>query len=87
MQRTFLRTAMLLTGLCLLIMIVSATLAPSVSAQGVTVVSYVVQPGDTLAKIASKYCTTWEEIYSMNARAAAAERARYYTLHRMKPQR
>ena len=67
MQRTSLRTGMLFTGLFLLIVIVSATLAPSVSAQGVTVVPYVVQPGDTLAKIASKYCTTWDEIYSMNA--------------------
>jgi LysM repeat protein len=30
-------------------------------------VPYVVQPGDSLSKIASKYCTTWEEVYQMNA--------------------
>jgi LysM repeat protein len=32
----------------------------------VTYISYTVQPGDTLAKIAQKYCTTWQEIYNIN---------------------
>ena len=29
-------------------------------------VSYTVQPGDTLGKIALEYCTTWKEIYDLN---------------------
>ena len=40
---------------------------PSASAQSVPMVAYTVQPGDTLAKIAARYCTTWEEIYQINA--------------------
>ncbi|MCA9887686.1 MAG: LysM peptidoglycan-binding domain-containing protein [Anaerolineae bacterium] len=28
--------------------------------------SYIVQPGDSLAKIALKYCTDWTEIYNIN---------------------
>lgn len=35
-----------------------------VSAQSYT--TYVVQPGDSLSKIAARYCTTWQEIYNMN---------------------
>jgi LysM repeat protein len=31
-----------------------------------TFISYVVQPGDRLARIAQRYCTTWQEIYSLN---------------------
>lgn len=34
-----------------------------------TYTTYVTQPGDTLAKVAATYCTTWEEIYSLNASA------------------
>ena len=30
------------------------------SAQSVTYVSYVVQPNDSLSKIAMQYCTTWQ---------------------------
>ncbi len=40
---------------------------PTASAQSVPMVAYTVQPGDTLAKIAARYCTTWEEIYQINA--------------------
>ena len=40
---------------------------PAASAQSVPMVAYTVQPGDTLAKIAARYCTTWEEIYQINA--------------------
>jgi LysM repeat protein len=50
----------------LAVLLVSLSLT-AVSAQSVPIVTYVVQPGDTLSKIASKYCTTWEEIYQMNA--------------------
>lgn len=32
-------------------------------------VTYVVQPGDTLSKIAARYCTTWQTIYDMNRAA------------------
>jgi LysM repeat protein len=32
-----------------------------------SIVAYTVQPGDTLTKIANKYCTTWEEVYQLNA--------------------
>jgi LysM repeat protein len=31
-----------------------------------TYATYVVQPGDTLGKIAAKYCTTWTVIYDLN---------------------
>jgi LysM repeat protein len=31
-----------------------------------TYATYVVQPGDTLGKIAAKYCTTWTVIYNLN---------------------
>ena len=31
-----------------------------------TYVNYVVQPGDTLGKIALEYCTTWDTIYNIN---------------------
>ena len=41
--------------------------APTASAQSVPIVEYRIQPGDTLSKIASKYCTTWEEVYQLNA--------------------
>lgn len=32
-------------------------------------VTYVVQPGDTLSKIARNFCTTWQTIYDMNRAA------------------
>jgi spore germination protein len=32
-------------------------------------VTVITQPGDTLSKIASNFCTTWQEIYSINAQA------------------
>ncbi len=31
--------------------------------------SYIVQPGDTLAKIALRFCTNWPEIYNINRQA------------------
>jgi LysM repeat protein len=62
-----LRTLALLVVLAVIVTLAPATLAPTASAQTTTVVTYVVQPGDTLAKIASKYCTTWQEVYNLNA--------------------
>jgi LysM repeat protein len=51
----------------LAILIAALLLVPTASAQTTTLVPYVVQPGDTLSKIAAKYCTTWEEVYQLNA--------------------
>ena len=50
---------------------------PTASAQSVPMVAYTVQPGDTLAKIAARYCTTWEELYEINVAVirAGPERA------------
>ena len=31
-----------------------------------TYITYTVQKGDTLAKIAHQYCTTWQTIYDIN---------------------
>lgn len=61
------KTTFLFTGVVLLVMLLSLALAPTALAQSVPVVTYTVQQGDTLAKIASKYCTTWQEVYNMNA--------------------
>ncbi len=41
---------------------------PSASVK-VTYITYTVQPGDTLGKIAQKYCTTWQAIYNLNSAA------------------
>ena len=38
----------------------------SIASAQTTYVNYVVQPGDTLGKIAAKYCTTWNAIYNIN---------------------
>ena len=62
-----LRTPLLGRIALLAVLLAALTLAPAASAQTTTVVPYVVQPGDTLGKIASKYCTTWEEVYQLNA--------------------
>lgn len=40
--------------------------AISPAAAQTTYVSYTVQSGDTLGKIAQTYCTTWREIYDLN---------------------
>jgi len=59
------------TILLALALILSASMlavAPkAVSAQSYT--TYVVQRGDSLSKIAARYCTTWQEIYNMNYQA------------------
>ena len=55
------------TFVLLAVLLVVVLLAPAASAQTTTTVPYVIQPGDTLSKIANQYCTTWEEVYSLNA--------------------
>jgi LysM repeat protein len=35
--------------------------------------NYVVQPGDTLAKLAREYCTTWQEIYYLNSNVIGSD--------------
>jgi LysM repeat protein len=61
------RMIVLLLGLCLLPLLVATTNSTQpVAAQTTQVVPYVVQEGDSLSKIARKYCTSWQEIYEMN---------------------
>ena len=50
----------------LLLASLPAAPASANSAFSVPTVRYVVQPGDTLASIARRYCTTWQEIYRLN---------------------
>ena len=52
----------------LIVAIVAMNFAVSVGAAHArtTYATYVVQPGDTLGKIAAKYCTTWPVIYDLN---------------------
>lgn len=56
--------------LILAVVIVAAlfmsTAGPALAVDYVTVI---VQPGDTLAKIALQHCTTWQEIYSINVQS------------------
>lgn len=58
----------ILLALALVLGMSTLAAAPSVaSAQSYT--AYVVQRGDSLSKIAARYCTTWQEIYNMNYQA------------------
>jgi len=59
--------AVLLALVFLSVLVLGLAAAPPASAQTVPLVPYVVQPGDTLAKIANQYCTTWQDVYNMNA--------------------
>jgi len=54
--------------LFLIIAVLALNLAFSTGAAKANTVyaTYVVQPGDTLGKIAAKYCTTWPVIYNLN---------------------
>ena len=54
--------------LFLIIAVLAVNLAFSTGAAKAATVyaTYVVQPGDTLGKIAAKYCTTWPVIYNLN---------------------
>ena len=59
---------LVLVALVLVLGAVTLLAAPdTASAQSYT--TYVVQPGDSLSKIAARYCTTWQEIYNMNYQA------------------
>lgn len=53
-------------SIVLLLGVVGLAIVPETSAQYTPAEAYVVQPGDTLSKIARKYCTTWNEIYELN---------------------
>lgn len=50
---------------CLLVGLAVGLLPRPAFAQ-VATVSYSVQPNDTLSGIARRYCTTWQELYSLN---------------------
>jgi LysM repeat protein len=54
--------------LLLIIAVLAVNLGFTVGATSAqtTYATYVVQPGDTLGKIAAKYCTTWTVIYNLN---------------------
>lgn len=61
------RKLLILTGLLVMVGLLMA--AVPASAQSVPVVTHVVRANDTLAKIARQNCTTWQEIYNLNAAA------------------
>jgi LysM repeat protein len=56
----------LLPVLVLVLMLAGALVVPASAAHSPETVSYTVQPGDTLAKIGRQFCTSWQEIYSLN---------------------
>jgi LysM repeat protein len=56
------KTVLLLIAFMILVL----GLTSLTSAQSVPTITYTVQPGDTLSKLARQYCTTWEEIYQYN---------------------
>lgn len=62
MKTQLFRILLVLTLLC------TSLLEPQV-AFAQTYVTVITQPGDTLSKIARNFCTTWQEIYSINAQA------------------
>ncbi len=49
------------------LVLVGVLLLTAMPAFAQTYVSYVVQPSDSLSKIAAQFCTTWQEIYYINA--------------------
>ena len=61
------RLNLALLVILVLALVLAPAATPTASAQSAPMVAYTVQPGDTLAKIAARYCTTWEEIYQINA--------------------
>ena len=58
------RRLLLVAALALMVTAGMALTAPTAHAQ--TYVAHTVQQGETLAKIARQYCTTWQEIYRIN---------------------
>jgi LysM repeat protein len=59
------RKLFILAGLLVLMGLLMA--AVPASAQSVPIRTHVVQPNETLVKIARANCTTWQEIYNLNA--------------------
>lgn len=53
--------------LFMMLMILPLTAVSISSAQTYPTVAYTVQEGDSLSKIARKFCTTWQEVYQLNA--------------------
>jgi LysM repeat protein len=49
-----------------LVLLLSLNVTPASAGIETNYVTYVVQKGDTLGGIASKYCTTWQAIYDIN---------------------
>lgn len=66
----------LITALTLIALSLSLVVLPA-SAQ-TTYITYVVQSGDTLGKIANQYCTTWEEIYDVNREVIGSDPSLIY---------
>ncbi|MCO6449509.1 MAG: LysM peptidoglycan-binding domain-containing protein [Caldilineales bacterium] len=58
-------TRRLTIALIIVLLLMLAT-ANAVSAHGGSLTTYVVKPGDTLASIGRQFCSTWQEIYSLN---------------------
>lgn len=59
--------------LTLLLIVVAALAIPALPAAAQDYTNYIVQPGDSLAKIALRYCTSWTEIYNANAEAIGSD--------------
>jgi LysM repeat protein len=59
-MKRFFVAALAITLLAITVTAVSANQQPA------STVTYVVKPGDTLAKIARQFCTSWNEIYYLN---------------------
>jgi LysM repeat protein len=66
LTRLFISVAVFFMALTLLAVDVQVVNAQKNAQQKVSYETYVVQRGDTLAKIAGKYCTTWQEVYELN---------------------
>jgi LysM repeat protein len=56
----------LLPVLVVVLVLAGALVVPASAAHSSPAVTYVVQPGDTLASIGRQFCTTWQEIYNLN---------------------
>jgi LysM repeat protein len=52
--------------LIIAVLAVNLAFSAGVAKAQTTYATYTVQPGDTLGKIAAKYCTTWTVIYDLN---------------------
>lgn len=49
------------------VLLMGLLFAGSAAAQGLDPVPYRIQPGDTLSSIAREFCTTWQDVYRLNA--------------------